>query len=73
MTAEEIEQTEQPVRPPRINPATPLSDLVLCTREVVESVGGTAGKGTIFAASDAVVLAAPEAFAPLSEHLGSSA
>ena len=72
VTAEEIEQAGRPITPPRIDPATPLKDLVLCTRGVEWSIAGTAEQGWIFAASDAVVLAAPEAFAPLAEHLGSA-
>lgn len=55
--------------PPRIDPATPLSALVACSRGILSSKAGTAREGAIHLADDAIVLAVPEAFMPLSERL----
>ena len=51
-----------PPAPPRIDPATPISDLRVCITTILNSVAGRCTKGTIVTSSDPLVAAAPEAF-----------
>jgi hypothetical protein len=54
---------------PRIDPATPLRDLLVCTRAVISSGAGACNEGRIVERADPVVSAAPEAFLPLIERM----
>jgi len=58
-----------PAPPPRIDPKTPLTDLMICTRGVLTSVAGAVWEGTIVRKDDARVTAVPEEFRPLIEQL----
>ena len=56
--------------PPRIDPETKIKDLVVCHISVVRSEWGPCPEGQIMRADHPLVLAAPDAFRPLAEHIG---
>ena len=56
-------------KPRRIDPATPVSELVVCTRRIISSPAGPCAPGAIVRRDDLRVEAAPEAFEPLSTRL----
>lgn len=55
---------------PRISPSTPISQLMVCVREVIASRAGACPEGRIELADSAIVAAAPEAFVSLLSQLG---
>jgi hypothetical protein len=56
--------------PPRIDPATPLRDLLVCRRAITMSKAGTCAQGAIVLVDDPIVALAPDAFRPLVTCLG---
>lgn len=64
-------QAIKPDVPPRIDPATPLADLMVCTQGIIESDAGACGEGRIVTRTDPIVGVAPDCFRPLVEMLGS--
>jgi hypothetical protein len=61
-------KADKPV-PPRIDPKTPIGDLLICHVEVLGSTAGGCPEGYVVTRNDPLALAAPEAFAPLADHL----
>jgi hypothetical protein len=59
---------EQEVRP-RIDPRTPLEELMVCDRAIVRSVAGPCREGTIVTRADQRVVLAPECFSPLLDRV----
>jgi hypothetical protein len=53
----------------RIDPKTPLDELMVCTRGIVRSVAGPCREGTIVRNDDARAVLAPEAFTPLIDRI----
>jgi hypothetical protein len=54
---------------PRIDPKTPLEELMVCNRAIVRSVAGPCREGTIVTRSDLRVVLAPECFSPLLDRV----
>jgi hypothetical protein len=67
---DEAARAVKPKAPPRIDPATPLRDLLVCRRAVTMSEAGACARGAIVLADDPIVALAPDAFRPLTAHLG---
>lgn len=59
-----------PEVPSRIDPATPLRELRICTQGVVSSAAGPCAEHRIVTATDPIVAIAPQCFRPLAEVLG---
>jgi hypothetical protein len=57
---------------PKIDPSTPISRLMMCTRAIIWSDAGKCAQGAIVVDTDPRVAAAPDAFRPLIEQLPSS-
>jgi hypothetical protein len=54
---------------PRIDPATPLSDLVVCHTAVIRSEWGPCWAGKMLRKDDPLVVAVPQAFQPLMDRI----
>jgi hypothetical protein len=54
---------------PRIDPKTPISRLVVCTRGIVRSEAGACAEGVIITVDDPRFALAPDCFSPLSDRL----
>ena len=52
-----------------VDPSTPISELCMCSRRVIDSVRGGCEVGRILRWDDPRVLAAPESFEPLMHRL----
>jgi hypothetical protein len=49
---------------------TPLSKLLICTRQIIRSKAGPCEEGMIISVDDARAVLAPECFSPLIDRLG---
>ena len=54
---------------PRIDPKTPISQLMVCTRVIIRSEAGPCREGVIVKIDDPRIAIAPECFNPLSDRL----
>jgi hypothetical protein len=54
---------------PRIDPKTPISRLMICTRAILRSEAGSCAEGMIVRVDDPRVALASECFSPLTERL----